>query len=240
MELTEHKPADVIETRETPLWFFANHPEPQACLDKNRDCEVGIDDWWQFVYENKHDEWREIGLDVPTEAMQFSGFWSQGDGASFYECAIDWEKFWPQLTGKYPLLAQFKAHLPQPELHHSGRYSHEYSVSISLDDPYGYAETEVVDAAIRQRFQRMPDYTMSVYRDHYEIWDSLAGRYQDRFAYELSQLEDELRDLLRDKMRDLYAALEEEYDYLTSDDLLREMFTDERYLFEADGTIHYV
>lgn len=241
MELTEHKPADVIETRETPLWFFANHPNPQACLDKNRDYEVELDDWWRFCYDKKREDWLEIGLDVPAKQMFFSGFASQGDGACFDACTIDWEKFWPQLTGKYPLLAQFKAHLPQPELHHSGRYSHEYSVSISLDDPYGYAETEVVDAAIRQRFPRMPDYTMPVYRDHYEIWDSLAGRYQDRFAYELSQLEDELRDLLRDKMRELYAYLEEDYDSLTSDEFLRDRFTDDdTWLFAEDGTIHYV
>jgi hypothetical protein len=241
MELTEHKPADVIETRETPLWFFANHPNPQACLDKNRDYEVELDDWWRFCYDKKREDWLEIGLDVPAKQMFFSGFASQGDGACFDACTIDWEKFWPQLTGKYPMLAQFKAHLPQPELHHSGRYSHEYSVSISLDDPYGYAETEVVDAAIRQRFPRMPDYTMSVYRDHYEIWDSLAGRYHDRFAYELSQLEDELRDLLRDKMRELYAYLEEDYDSLTSDEFLRDRFTDDdTWLFAEDGTIHYV
>lgn len=211
MELTEHEPADVIETSETPLWFFANHPEPQACLDKNRDCEVGIDDWWQFVYENKHDEWREIGLDVPTEAMQFSGFWSQGDGASFYECAIDWEKFWPQLKADYPLLERYEADLPQPKLYSRGNYCHEYSVGIEL------YSVDWIDEELQAKGEdpKVID----------NEWNALA---------------DGLASTLREKMRDLYAALEEEYDYLTSDDLLREKFTDESYMFEADGTIHYV
>lgn len=241
MELTERKPPDVIKTRETPLWLFANHPNQQACLDKNRYYEVELDDWWRFCYDEKREDWLEIGLDVPAKQMFFSGFASQGDGACFDDCTIDWEKFWPQLTGKYYFLARFKQHLPQPELHHSGRYSHEYSVSISLDDPYSYAETEMVDTAIKQRFPRMPDYTQSVYRDHYEIWDSLADRYQDRFVQELAELETELQELLRDKMRDLYAALEAEYDYLTSDEFLREKFTDDdTRLFAEDGTIHYV
>lgn len=241
MELTERKPPDVIKTRETPLWLFANHPNQQACLDKNRDYEVELGDWYNFCLQEMHDRWMDIGLDVPTDKMFFSGFWSQGDGACFDACTIDWEKFWPQLTGKYYFLARFKQHLPQPELHHSGRYSHEYSVSISLDDPYSYAETEVVDAAIRQRFPRMPDYTMSVYRDHPDIWDLLTARYQDRFAYELSQLETELQGLLRDKMRELYAYLEEDYDSLTSDEFLREKFMDDdTWMFAEDGTIHYV
>lgn len=242
MELTERNPPDQYETTTTPLWHFINHPDQQACLDKNRDYETELDDWWSDdVKEMLHEQWLEIGLDVPAKQMFFSGFASQGDGACFDDCTIDWEKFWPQLTGKYPLLAQFKAHLPQPKLHHSGRYSHEYSVSISLDDPYGYAETDVVDAAIRQRFPRMPDYTMSVYRDHPDIWDLLTARYQPRLCNELDELEAELQELLRDKMRDLYAALEAEYDYLTSDEFLRDRFTDDdTRLFAEDGTIHYV
>ena len=241
MELTERKPPDVIKTRETPLWLFANHPNQQACLDKNRYYEVELDDWWRFCYDEKREDWLEIGLDVPAKQMFFSGFASQGDGACFDDCTIDWEKFWPQLTGKYYFLARFKQHLPQPELHHSGRYSHEYSVSISLDDPYSYAETEMVDTAIKQRFPRMPDYTQSVYRDHYEIWDSLADRYQDRFVQELAELETELQELLRDKMRELYAYLEEDYNSLTSDELLREKFMDDdTWMFAEDGTIHYV
>ena len=238
MELNSKEP-DAYE--QVPLWTFANHPNQDAVLDKNRYYEVELDDWWRFCYDEKREDWLEIGLDVPAKQMFFSGFASQGDGACFDDCTIDWEKFWPQLTGKYYFLARFKQHLPQPELHHSGRYSHEYSVCISLDDPYGYAETEVVDAAIKQRFPRMPDYTMSVYRDHPDIWNLLTARYQDRFAYELSQLETELQELLRDKMRDLYAALEAEYDYLTSDELLRDRFTDDdTWMFAEDGTIHYV
>ena len=241
MELTERKPPDVIKTRETPLWLFANHPNQQACLDKNRYYEVELDDWWRFCYDEKREDWLEIGLDVPAKQMFFSGFASQGDGACFEDCTIDWEKFWPQLTGKYPLLAQFKAHLPQPELHHSGRYSHEYSVSISLDDPYGYAETEMVDAAIQQRYPKFPLYQQGQYMGSFDMWNDLAARYQPRFCNELDELETELQELLRDKMRDLYAALEAEYDYLTSDEFLRDRFTDDdTRLFAEDGTIHYV
>lgn len=241
MELTERNPPDQYETTTTPLWHFINHPNQQACLDKNRYYEVELDDWWRFCYDEKREDWLEIGLDVPAKQMFFSGFASQGDGACFEDCTIDWEKFWPQLTGKYPLLAQFKAHLPQPELHHSGRYSHEYSVSISLDDPYGYAETEMVDAAIQQRYPKFPLYQQGQYMGSFDMWNDLAARYQPRLCNELDELETELQELLRDKMRDLYAALEAEYDYLTSDEFLRDRFTDDdTRLFDEDGTIHYV
>ena len=241
MELTERKPPDVIKTRETPLWLFANHPNQQACLDKNRYYEVELDDWWRFCYDEKREDWLEIGLDVPAKQMFFSGFASQGDGACFDACTIDWEKFWPQLTGKYYFLARFKQHLPQPELHHSGRYSHEYSVSISLDDSYGYAETAMVDDAIQQRYPKFPMYQQGQYMGSFDMWNDLAARYQPRLCNELDELETELQELLRQKMRDLYAALEAEYDYLTSDEFLRDRFTDDdTMLFAEDGTIHYV
>ena len=243
MELTERNPPDQYETTTTPLWHFINHPDQQACLDKNRDYEVGLgDSWWSDnVKEMLHEDWLEIGLDVPVKQMFFSGFWSQGDGACFDACTIDWAKFWPQLKGKYWFLSRFKQHLPQPELHHSGRYSHEYSVSISLDDPYGYAETEMVDAAIQQRYPKFPLYQQGQYMGSFDMWNDLAARYQPRLCNELDELETELQELLRDKMRDLYAALEAEYDYLTSDEFLRDRFTDDdTRLFAEDGTIHYV
>ena len=63
----------------------------------------------------------------------------------------------------------------------------------------------------------------------------------DALYDELAQLEDELQELLRQKMRDLYAYLEEDYDSLTSDEFLRDRFTDDdTLLFAEDGTIHYV
>ena len=42
-------------------------------------------------------------------------------------------------------------------------------------------------------------------------------------------------------MRELYAYLEEDYNSLTSDEFLREKFTDDdTWMFAEDGTIHYV
>ena len=99
----------------------------------------------------------------------------------------------------------------------------------------------MVDDAIQQRYPKFPMYQQGQYMGSFDMWNDLAARYQPRLCNELDELETELQELLRQKMRDLYAALEAEYDYLTSDEFLRDRFTDDdTMLFAEDGTIHYV
>ena len=237
MELNRKEP-DAYE--QVPLWTFSNHPNPAVVLDKNRHYDVDDDTWYHDVMEQMRAEWLAIGLDVPVSQMFFSGFSSQGDGACFDDCTINWALFWPQLNGSYWFLSRFKSYLPQPTLYHRGRYSHELSVVISLDDEYSNAENAMIDDALQQRFQGQRASRHSGYTADYALWNDLAARYQPRFCHELDELEDEIIEQLREKMQELYAALEEEYDYLTSNDLLMERFTDTGFLFAEDGTIHYV
>lgn len=237
MELNRKEP-DAYE--QVPLWTFSNHPNPAVVLDKNREYDVADDYWHRDILERMREDWLAIGLDVPVSQMFFSGFCSQGDGACFDACTIDWVTFWPQLKGTYYFLSRFKQHLPQPTLYHTGRYNHELSVVISLDDTYGYAETAMADDALQQRFPGLPTFSQLGYTATCGLWNDLTARYTPRFCNELDELESELIDLLREKMRELYAALEEEHDYLTSNDLLMERFTDTGFLFAEDGTIHYV
>lgn len=232
-------PPDLVETTETPLWRFENHPDQQTVLDENRSWQVDTD-WWEYTYEAMQEQWAAIGLDVPYDDMWFTGFCSQGDGACFAQCKIDWTLFWPTLTGKYPFLARYKHLLPQPELHHRGRYYHEYSVSIDLYDAYSESETAMIDAAILSRYPKMTPYQQGEYTGTFDLWNELSNRYRDRFVFELDRLREEVTELLRQKMRELYAALEAEYDYLTSDEYLSARFTEEDLMFEEDGTIHYV
>ena len=44
----------------------------------NVDCE-----WYEFIIENFTTEAEKIGFDIDPDNVSFSGFWNQGDGASF-------------------------------------------------------------------------------------------------------------------------------------------------------------
>lgn len=117
-------------------WFRTDYPDYE---------------WWDSVYADAESIFTILGIDArdrrgKSPAIQFSGFWSQGDGACFegsYSYAkgsaraikryapkdeelhrIAYELMQVQKRNRYGITAQ---------LTHRDRYSHEYSVSIDVD-----------------------------------------------------------------------------------------------------------
>lgn len=60
-------------------------------IDSNRDYSIEGYDWWDAIIEGFVEDMEEIGLE--NVDPQFSGFYSQGDGASFTARVRDNEKF---------------------------------------------------------------------------------------------------------------------------------------------------
>ena len=50
-------------------------------------------DWWEVIYEGIMEKAEEYGITLEDEDIQFTGFWSQGDGASFVSKEINNYKF---------------------------------------------------------------------------------------------------------------------------------------------------
>ena len=61
----------------------ARHPSDFRRLYEDWASQGGdaLDDWWHGVYERATEEGKLHGFDI--ETIHFSGFWSQGDGASW-------------------------------------------------------------------------------------------------------------------------------------------------------------
>lgn len=109
-------------------------------------------DWWEFIYEDSKECLNMLGFEI--DNIQFSGFWSQGDGACF---TGSWSASDVQ-SGK------LREHAPQDqELHrigsalrviargskngsatltHTGHYSHEHSVTIDAGELRTMAQEE--------------------------------------------------------------------------------------------------
>lgn len=171
--------------------------EHKALIEKHREINVGYE-WWDYIYETWAEKLIEKGID-PRDFV-FSGFWSQGDGASF--------------TGSLNLLQFLRAHHLDQEfpaatffaddyltaslVRGSSRYSHEHTVNISLD--YNYCNDYDED-----------DLRCSVYETMNEELDN-----------EWARLEETLIDICRGYMRALYSDLQKEYEYLTSDEAVYE------------------
>jgi hypothetical protein len=71
-----------MRTIETTVFTFDELSEEvqEKVLDKYRDWNVDHD-WWEFTYDHVKEIAEKIGIDI--SQISFSGFFSQGDGARF-------------------------------------------------------------------------------------------------------------------------------------------------------------
>ena len=177
-------------------------------LEKHRDINVH-DDWWQPTYDAFADDMRLKGIRV--YRMFFSGFSSQGDGACFVGHVDDWTVFLPTVGVTCPaVIALAKEHWSL-SVAHRGRYTHEHSTHFDIympspEDNGGYGGYSFSDA-------HCP-------------WDADDIRTKAWLALlqqvDYDKLEEDVQEAFRDHMRDLYKRLEEEYEYLTSDEVVWE------------------
>jgi len=176
-------------------------------------------DWYDAVYEDFQQIAETFGIRFKTRTVRlmgggtrqaprifFSGFWSQGDGASF-ECHYAYRKnamaeirsYAPQDTELHDIADTLQAiqrrnfYQLRAEATHRGHYYHEYCMAISVN------------------------------RD--------SPTYQDMTA----DAEDIITEALRDLARWLYHQLEREYDYLTSDEAVDETIIANEYTFTEAG-----
>jgi hypothetical protein len=140
----------------------------------------------------------------------WSGFWSQGDGASF-------EGGYDPIEGK--ALDRVKDHAPEDEKLHliASRLD-------ALQEKYGNSLT----ARVSQRGRYVHAYTMRL--DRAEALDG-EGEPVDIPAEDA----EELLDALRDFANWIYGWLEKEYDYQNSDDVVDETIRANEYEFRANG-----
>lgn len=181
----------------------------QSFINNHREINVHHD-WWDSVYDDFHRICDILGIELDKGEPSFSGFWSQGDGASwtgrYRACALE-----PKTYAKVPTYdlapAKIREHAPQEEqLHriadelcmlgriyypayalvrrHDSRYSHEMTMCVSEIEPFD---------------------------DHVEFADEVTDA-----------LEEALLEQFRDFARWLYKTLEREYDHLTSDEAVAE------------------
>ena len=214
------RPITASEIIETTVYRLDERSD--AAKDKARAWyrAGGFDyDWYDAVYEDFQQIAEILGVRFKTRTVRlmgggsrqeprifFSGFWSQGDGASF-ECLYSYRKnataeirsYAPQDTILHGIADALQAvqrrnfYQLRAEATHRGRYHHEYCMAISVE------------------------------RD--------SPTWQDMTA----DAEEVVIEALRDLARWLYRQLEREYEYLTSDEAVDETIAANDYTFTETG-----
>jgi len=197
-----------IETTTRTLFAFEELSDDakQKALEALSDINVDYPDWHEFTLEDWKETLHTVGVDDAN--INYSGFWSQGDGASFTGRVrlADWLKS-QHLAGKYrTLYNRARAHDIAAGIRRvSSHYSHEQTCTAWIEIG-GYWSTD--KAADCERLERQ--------------------------ANECEELLEEWR---RMQCHAIYKDLENNYEYLTGEDAIRETILANEYEFLEDGTL---
>lgn len=180
----------------------------------------GLDyEWWESTYEDAERAAACLGIAIDRfpinkrPKIHFSGFWSQGDGAS-------WEG---QYAPKLDAVQAIAEYAPQDK--ELGRIARELTVfQTTFRLMYGHH----VGATVTTRGHHSHSGTMNA-----DVYFSSKTEINDVAPPE--ELIDAFAQLLRDFADWIYAQLEKEYDYLMSDEVIDEQLAD--YTFDEAGFI---
>jgi hypothetical protein len=179
--------------------------------DERRDWNVQDSDWWSSVYDDFLVIADLIGLVTHKGAISFSGFWSQGDGASFVG---SW-------TPEEGMLEAVKAHAPEDKALHA-------------------LVERLVTVVVRQRLRSNEKIAVEIGRTggHYvhsgcmtvttQLIDDSSPEYEVHTDPE-EEDEHELKWTFRGLADWLYRQLEKEHEYLTSDEVVDQSFDGEEF-----------
>lgn len=195
-----------MKTKTIELYEFDELPKgvQNKILERERFINVEDNFWSRFILEDWEEKLKGMGFESPK--IYFSGFGSQGDGASFTSDGVDLPVF---LKNQKAITRFKKLSLPYVEtiasvIRTDSHYSHENTVKGNVDvNIYGDYEGENIDSdAI------------------YDLGDELQGL---------------ITEVVRKLSKEIYRELESEYDGLTSDEAVIDTIKANEYTFTASG-----
>jgi hypothetical protein len=176
-------------------------------LEKLYDINVDFDDWHEWIFDKWTNLLEKMGFEEVT--ISYTGFWSQGDGASF-TCkgfnVLTWLKYYKACNKFRSVFGQIAGkNLPyiSGQITRYGHYYYERSTIFNL---------EVLE---------------------------YAGdlRSQNQFYGQVKEIINWIKDEIIDLNRQIYRDLEKEYRYQTSREQVEDTILANEYLFFADGNL---
>jgi len=209
----------------TPLQKFNSLPARRRdeILDKYRQWNVEHSDWWDSTYECFRSDMEAIGVRV--DKMRFSGFWSQGDGACFDGGVEDWPLFLTSIGYSDAALIYAAENFDwRMECKHDHYlYCHHKSVAYDacINLPDGVGDHYFADRYLEWGPDDIRTATLM----------TVLGKYSS------NDLAEEFGTIFENYMLDLYKMLYQEYEYLTSDEVVLESLEANERLEEAIESI---
>jgi hypothetical protein len=173
--------------------------------------------WWEDEYQDFINLCAEMGITVDEANIKFKGFYSQGDGSAF-SAVINFSKLADAIR-----LHSWKRYAPTqdfkfPELTVDARVMRLVGKGLLPSEPQIIARYRFYDVVTD-----LGIYIVSQNKDY------------DRIFEELEKLEEWLRQIAKTLNAYLYQSLQNQYEFLTADNSVKESLLLNEYLFTADG-----
>ncbi len=211
-----------MQTREIAVYEFDELSD--KAKDKVRETFTPHDDWHECIYDDFIEDMKELGVMV--EAMWYSGFWSQGDGAS-WEGRVDMQAYLlhtmeDNLQREVLLQAMREGYTNNTLLiqHKIKHYVHngcmyiDGALEVYAGDEECFAGGVFAGANVVERMEALE-------------WNENA----------LTELTSEVLAWAKKKTKELYKNLKTKYKYQRSDEYLKEMCDSNEYVFTEDGQL---
>ena len=218
----------INESEDETYSFEELSPEAQKhALEEQRDINVDYQGWEDGVTEGFKEDMEEIGIsDID---ISYTGFWSQGDGASFTSDTIDTRKLFNAAGIKSTDALNMEVENRDDE------DKEFYDLLDTLEDIGHLDRVRITPEELKVTIERGSSnyYHENTVSAKIEIWDEPEGWEEPgRF---IEDLEKEITNFIRGKCKELYSSLSKEYDYLTSDEAVKETLIDNDYEFDEEG-----
>jgi len=221
----------MTKTIEITLYQFDELNDKAKEKARNYYCENWMShDWWDSTYEYMKEE-GEHKHGFRVDDIRFSGFWSQGDGASWCGAVDlgDWvRKTFNSTDLEHPLTQIFLALLDEGWIEskvlvsfNSSRYSHEETMHVNSIDHYHRIE----DGSVME----MGMLKGALVHDLIKMLDC-AGGY-------LRSLDERLVEECQDFARTIYKELEADYRAQTTEESIAESYAINDVWFYESGRI---
>lgn len=197
--------------------------------------EQGLCEWWGCTIDSFTTLCKCFGFDVDYKSVYLRGFSSQGDGASFLGT---WD-----IDDAMDCVEQVKGYAPQDEtLQELAKYmQHECTLAFGVSEMLtnGFGLRIGIGGSARHNY--VHEQTMQISRACGEVLDFDGHIWDDLKEPEVidicARLDESVLDIAKSLARWLYKALEEEWQYLCSEESLTEEAEANGWDFDEAGSI---
>ena len=208
-------------------------PEAKTnALDEMRDINTEYQGWHEPIIEDFEERMKELGVDGVE--VSYSGFYSQGDGASFTGDVFDTKTFMSKALG-----------LKDTEWIDMGEEE-------KPEDEGSRLRADLLDIGFDTREKLTPDnFVIKVERlsSRYSHENTIEGKVyiedipesiEDEIPSQTieDEIEEKVTNWARSESKDLYRKLERYYDELRSDESVEETIIENDYKFDKDGSFN--